>query len=132
MTATAELPTVDDGQFRFLYRNTHTGETKEASLDLLLFRLACEQLETKHRLQVDAEGRYVATPDFLIELAATIERFGTACTPHAAKRLWCMATEMTETLKKNMNKLPSFDSGTAAEETPSTFQEKPEPGSISI
>lgn len=116
------LPIVDDGQFRFTYRCNQTGETKEASVDLLLFRLACEELETKHNLRIDDQGCYVPTEDFLLELAARLAKFGTTVTPYAANRLWCMATEMTEALKKNMSQQPISASGT--DSTPANSAEK--------
>ena len=79
-----------------------SGETYSG--DLLLLKLACEELERKHSLEV-AEGVIHATEPFLVELAGRFKAQLNAeqCTPTEAYLLWQRVSEWMDDLKKNTN-----------------------------
>lgn len=104
------LPTLDDGRLQFVVRRRDGSANDDAvyALDLLLVKLACEQLEAKHQLPTLENGQLQPTPEFLIDLAERLDGLGlAACTPTLAWQVWQAASHELGSLKKNMNGTPS-------------------------
>ena len=75
------------------------GTTADRELDVLELKLLCEQCEQDNHLAT-SDGRFVATPDFLRDLAKRLEPLGLPnLTPSLAWTVWITATERIGQLK---------------------------------
>lgn len=109
------MEVLDDGLLRFKLRNRETGQETPHAIDVLLLRLACEECEQTHRLEVNAEGRYIATAAFLTDLASRLAALGiTDCTASVARQLWVVSEVQMDELQKKTDETPNSDSGSAS------------------
>lgn len=122
---TKETPIVlHDGSFSFGIKLPN-GEIFEQTIDLILTKIACEECERRHSLQV-VNGSLQSTTAFLIDLAATLSSLGVKsapdkdCSPCVAFQLWHAVSAKIGQLKKNMNEPPNSPTGTESnpEENP--------------
>ena len=105
-TDKSDSPIMHDGTL--VFRVERGGEEPERyTLDLLMLKLTCEAMEAKHSLRV-AEGRLIATPAFLLDLAGELQTLGVEnCTPTIAWQVWISASQQLEALKKNIEGTPN-------------------------
>lgn len=86
---------------------------KEYDTDLMLVKLICERMVSQHKLQVDADDCFIATPEFLVGLAKGLASIGLiGISPNSSYQVWVIATEMMALLKKSMNEQLKSLSGT--------------------
>lgn len=106
-----------------------------ASVDLLVLELACNELLQATPLEVFQDGpnkgRYKSTAAFTFALAKKLQPFITFSEPHTltpsqAHELWAKCGEMVADVKKNTPVTPSLPTGT--ESIPSNLQENSVPG----
>ncbi|MDX1964126.1 MAG: hypothetical protein SFX18_13315 [Pirellulales bacterium] len=105
----AQLPIVDlqTGSMKFNIVDDATGTKTPHEVDVMLLKLACEEQERTHNLEI-RDGKYVPTPQFLFDLANSLKGLGLPmCTPTMAFQLWCAAGAQIETLKKNTETPPT-------------------------
>lgn len=111
-------PELVDGLLRFRIRDLQSGESVPHEVDVLVLKLACEECERKHNLEV-IDGAFRPTPAFLVDLAQHIRDVGVpSCTPTVAHQLWCAAGGYIEQLKKNTNEQQSLPFGTEEPDCP--------------
>ncbi len=88
-----------EGTLRFRIQRSDGSET-EHDADIILLKLASEQCEEKHSLEV-RDGRYVPTPAFLKDLAEQYAELGiNECTPTVAHLIWVTVSAEFAKLKK--------------------------------
>lgn len=105
-------PELVDGCLHFTFR----GEDQQ--VDLLLLKLACDDVERLHNLPV-VDNRVQYTAEFLSDLSQKFDRVNllAECTPTAAFQLWIIAGKEMEGLKKNTESLRSLPDG-SQDQTP--------------
>jgi hypothetical protein len=129
MTAQPPLSVFSDGTIDFVVRHRDGTETRH-KLDLLVVKLCCEGCEQQHKLQI-ADGRIHPTPEFLVDLAERLGRFGLKdCTPTIAWQVWLATIDAMTELKKSMSETPKSPSG--MESTPEISLEPSEPATFAI
>lgn len=104
------MEVLSDGLLRFKIH----GREAEQSIDVLLLKLACQEVVAKHDLQVRDE-LYVPTAAFIKDLSDTLTGLGIdGCTPSIALALWKASEDEVEGLKKNESETPQSDSGSGS------------------
>ena len=98
-SSTSDSLVLPDGTIRLrIQRRDGSEETHDA--DIILLKLASEQCEEKHSLEV-RDGRYVPTPAFLKDLAEQYAEVGIHdCTPTVAHLIWVTVSAEFAKLKK--------------------------------
>lgn len=80
--------------------------------DLMVLQLTIEQVHGMHNLKTNENGELKPTPQFLMDLAAAIDRLGfDGCTPTQAHQIWITASVAISSLKKNIVQSASLVSG---------------------
>gem|GEM_PF-3043010 len=108
---------MEDGTLRFKVRS-QDGSEREHSIDVLVLRLVCEELEDKHRLP-EVDGRYKPSAEFLTELAGRLCGLGVdGCTPSIAYQLWIAGAGGLAALQKKTSETPQSSSGSESPPNP--------------
>ncbi len=100
-----EAIALDDGRFVFGITDAD-GQRAERSIDLLVLKLTCEEMESKHGLTADLQGKIRPTSQFLADLSRSLQADVPGCTPTIAWQLWLASFGAIERLKKNMSGTP--------------------------
>ena len=72
---------------------------QEIEMDVMLVRLASDELARKHNLEV-VDGELHATVEFVAELCERIKQIGYPCTPSVAIHAWVKVSEYFAELQK--------------------------------
>jgi hypothetical protein len=99
-------PILTTGEMRF-HAMSDDG-LSERRIDLLWLKLTCEEAERDNSLQVDAEGRFQPTAQFLDDLAARLStKVEGGCTTTMAYQMWIAASHAMTELKNAMSGMPN-------------------------
>ncbi len=107
------MTAIDLSSGKLTFGNAATDKTHD--FDLMLLKLAIDQVTGMHNLKETETGGLTPTPDFLLDLAAAIDKMGfDGCTPSQAYEIWVIATTAFVSLKKNIVRSASLAFGTTA------------------
>lgn len=99
-------PVIDDGQFHYIVQSGD--EQHECAVDLWAAKLLCERLETQHALEIDGDGHYRPTAEFLCDLRTGFQSLGAEhVTPSVALNLWVQVSAKFNELQKKTSATPN-------------------------
>jgi hypothetical protein len=102
---------LDDGLLHFQVK----GREGEQTIDVLLLKLACQEVVDKHQLAVSADNRYVPTAAFLKDLSDALGSLGLqGCTASIAFQLWRDADAAIEQQKKSADETQTSPIGSGS------------------
>jgi hypothetical protein len=91
---------VSDGTMEIIIQGK---QPRRIVADVMVVKLACEELEIAHKLKPDAKGQLHATPKFAIALSESFRELGYETTPNVAIAMWQRANEHFGQLQKKTN-----------------------------
>lgn len=107
------METLSDGLLHVKVKSSSDGTEKEYAIDLLALRLACEECENSHHLEVK-DGKLMPTLNFLADLAARLGMFIPECSVSVAFQLWGQSVREIEFLKKNTSETLNLPTGSTS------------------